>query len=60
MYDDLVLQHPVPPDAPVCGPHQIDGDPTPDVSARPGVGLPPIYWEAAVYPFQGSRSLYTQ
>ena len=35
-----------PPDAPVCGPHQSDGDPTLDVSARPRVGLPPLCCKA--------------
>ena len=43
---DLVRQHPGTPDSPVCGPHQSNGDPTLDVYARPGVGLPPICCEA--------------
>ena len=43
MYTNLVRRHPGPPDAPVCGPHQSDGDPTIDVSARPIVGLMPIF-----------------
>ena len=30
-----VRRRPGHPDAPVCGPHQCDGDPTLDVSARP-------------------------
>ena len=34
LYANLVRRHPVPPDALVCGPHQSDGDPTLDVSAR--------------------------
>ena len=57
---DLVLQHHGPPDAPVCGPHQSDGDPNIDVSAHHGVGLTPLYCEAAGYPFQGSRIHHTQ
>ena len=32
---DIVRQHPGPLDAPVCGPHKSDGNPTLDVSARP-------------------------
>ena len=32
-----------PPDAPVCGPYQSYGNPTVDVSAHPGVGLPPLF-----------------
>ena len=55
-----VHRHPGPPDAPVCGPHQIDVDPTRDVSARPRVWLPPLCGEATEYPFQGSRRLHTQ
>ena len=39
---NLVRRHPENPDATVCGSHQGDGDPTIDVSARPGVGLPPL------------------
>ena len=29
-----VQRHPGPPDTPVCGPYQSDGDPTLDLSAR--------------------------
>ena len=57
---NLVRRNPGPPDAPVCGPYQSYGDPTLYVSARPGVGLPPLCCEAAGYPFQGSFHLYTQ
>ena len=57
---DFVRRNPGPPDAPVCGLHQSDGDPTLDVSARPGVGLPLIFRESDGYPFQGSRGLHTQ
>ena len=35
LYDYPVRRHHGPPDAPVCGPHQIDGNSTLDVSARP-------------------------
>ena len=35
---DLVRRNPVPLDAPVCGPHQSDGNPTIGLSACPGVG----------------------
>ena len=34
MDTNFVRRHPGPPDAPVCGPHKCDGDPTLDVSAR--------------------------
>ena len=57
---NLVLRQPGPPDAPVCGLHQSDGNPTLDVSVRPGVGLLPLCCEADDYPFQGSRCLHTQ
>ena len=57
---NLVRRHLVTPDTPVCGPHQIDGDPTIDVSARPRVGFPPLFGEATGYPFKGSRCLHTQ
>ena len=39
---NLVRRHPGPPDAPVCGLHQSDGNLTLDISTRPGVGLPPL------------------
>ena len=35
MYADIVIRYPGPPDAPVCGPHQIYGNPTLDISALP-------------------------
>ena len=57
---NIVRRHPVPPYALVCGQHQSDGDPTLDISARPGEGLQPICCEAAGYPFQGSCRLHTQ
>ena len=56
----LVRQHPGPLDAPVCGPHQSDVNPTLDVSDRPIVGMTPLCCEASGYPFQGSRCLHTQ
>ena len=56
---NLVRRHAGPPDAPVCGLHQSDDDPTLDVAARPGVGLPPLCCDAAGYPFQGSCRLHT-
>ena len=55
---DIVRQYPGPPDAPVCGPHQSDGDPTLDVSACPGVGMLPLCCEADGHPLQGSRRLH--
>ena len=55
-----VCRHPGPPDAPVCGPHQSDGSPNLDVSARLGLGLRPLCCEAACYLFQGSCCLHTQ
>ena len=51
MYADLMFLHPGPPDAQVCGPHQSDGNHTLDASARPGVGLQPIFCEEAGYTF---------
>ena len=55
---DLVRRHPVTPESPVCYLHQSDGDPTIDVYARSGVGLPPLCCETAGYPFQGSLRLH--
>ena len=60
MYADIVRWHPGPPDAMVCGLHQSDGNPTLDVNANPGLGLPPLFWEVAGYPFKCSHHLYTQ
>ena len=51
--------NPGPLDAPVCGLHQIDGNPTLDIYTRPWVGLPPLCSEATGYPLQGSRLLHT-
>ena len=45
-------------DAPVCGLHQSDGNPTRGVSAQPRVGFLPFGCEAASYPFQGSPFLH--
>ena len=56
----LLCRHPEPPDAPVCGPHQFDGNPTLDVSACPVVGIPPLCCKVTGYPFQVSHSLHTQ
>ena len=52
-------RNPVPPDAPVCGPHQSDVEPTLDVSAHPIVGLPPLCCEENGDPFQGRHRLHT-
>ena len=60
LYNNIVLRHPGPPDAPVCGPHQSDGDPTLNVSVSTRLGLPPLFDEATSYPLQGSRRLHTQ
>ena len=49
---NLVRRHHGPPDAPVCGLHQSDGNPTLYVSSRPRVGLLPLFCEATGYPFQ--------
>ena len=57
---NLVHRHLGTPDAPVFGPHQSYGDPTLEVSARPGVELPPLCCEADGYHFQGSHCLNTQ
>ena len=51
---NLVRRHPGTSDTAVGDLHQSDGDPTLDLSARPGVGLPTLCCEAAGYPFQGS------
>ena len=60
MYAYIVSRQPGPPDAPVCGPHQSDGDPSLEVSKHPRVVLLPICCEADGYTFQGSRHLHTQ
>ena len=57
---NYVLQHHRPPDAPVCGQYQSDGNPTIEVSARPQVGLPPFFCEATGYTLQGGRRLHPQ
>ena len=57
---NFVRRHPGPLDALVFGSHQIDGNPTLDVSSRRGVGFPPLCGEAADYPFLGSRRLHNQ
>ena len=57
---NIVRRHPGTPDALVCGPHQSASDTTLDVSARSGVGFPPIFYEAAGCLFQGSCRLHNQ
>ena len=47
MYADLVSHHHGPLDTPVCGPHQGDVNPNFELSAFPGVGMLPIFCEAA-------------
>ena len=59
LYADLVCRQPGPPYLSVCGLQQSNLDPTIDVYARPGVGLPPIFFEAAGYPLQVIRHLHT-
>ena len=56
----LVRRHPGFLDSLMCGLHQSDGDPTLDVSARPGVGVTSLCCEADGYPSQGSQHLHTQ
>ena len=56
---NFVRRHPRTLDAPMFGPHKSDDNPTLDVSTRPRVGLPTLFCEATVYPFQGSRLLHT-
>ena len=58
--DDIMCRQPRPPDALVCGPHQSDGNPTFDISARPRIGLLPLFCEVDGYPFQVSLRLHTQ
>ena len=53
-------RHPGSPDALMCGPHQSVVNPTLEETARPRVGLPPIFGQATGYPLQGSRHLHTQ
>ena len=60
MYADLVWRHLGSLDAPVCGPHQSDGNPDLDVSALPIVGLLSLCLELTDYPFYGSLCLHTQ
>ena len=57
---NIVNRNPGSSDAPVCGPHQSDGDPNLHVSTLPRVDLPPLCCKATEYPFQGSRHLQTQ
>ena len=56
--DNILRRHPVPLDAPVCGPHQSDGDTDIYLSAHPRVGCLPLCCKADGYPFQGSRRLH--
>ena len=51
---NIVRRHPRPPDVPVYGLHQSDGNPTLDVSAHPRVGLLPLCCEATSYPFRAA------
>ena len=44
----------------MCGPHQSDGSPTLDVTARPQVGLPPLCGQGTGFHFKGCRRLHTQ
>ena len=44
----------------MSGAHQVDCNPTLDVSTRLRVGLPPLGGQATGYPFQGSRRLHPQ
>ena len=60
LYADPMFRHPGPLDAPVCGPHQSDGNTNLDVYAYPSVGLPSLCCEASGYNFQGSPRLHTQ
>ena len=60
LHADPMRWHSGPPDAPVCGLHQINGNLTLDLYAYPQVGLLPICCEAAGYNFLGSRCLHIQ
>ena len=44
----------------MSGAHQVDDNPTLDVSTRLRVGLPPLGGQGTVYPFHGSRRLHPQ
>ena len=55
-----MFRHPGPPDAPMFGLHQGDGNPTLDLYARPRVGFLPIFCEASGYHFWGRSRLHTQ
>ena len=44
---DLTCWNPVPPDSVVGGPHHFDGDTTLDIATCNGVGLTPLFGEAA-------------
>ena len=44
----------------MCGPHQSDGNPNLELTARPRLLLPPLCGEATGYTFQGSCRLHTQ
>ena len=60
MHADPMRRLPVSPDALMCGPHQSDGNPTLDLTARPGVGLLLLCVQATGYTLQGFRRLHTQ
>ena len=57
---NIVRRNLGPMDAPVCGPHQCDGDLTLDVSVLPRLGLTQLCCEATGYPFHGSHCLHIQ
>ena len=60
LHADPMRWHSGPPDAPVCGLHQINGNLTLDLYAYPQVGLLPICYEVDGYPFQITRGLHIQ
>ena len=60
LHTDFLCRHLWPSDAPVCGPHQSDCNPTLDVSTRLWVWLLSLWCEATGYPFQGSRRLHSE
>ena len=57
-YTNCLRRHLGPLHAPVCGPHQSDGDPNIDVSARHQVWLTPMFCEATGYPFQVGHCIH--
>ena len=59
LHADPMLRCPGSPDSPMCGPHQSDGNPNLDVTARPRVGFLTLCCQATSYSLQGSRCLHT-